>query len=65
MKLVNLTLKIPEGSEEFVKKQVMEGVKDFLVEQKRTETDSIQAEIDNDFELIKEANEPKEEIKGD
>ena len=56
LKLVNLTLKVPKGSEEFVKEIVCRELNEFVTKTKKATIDEVDAEIRSEVKLIKEAN---------
>lgn len=56
MNIVEMTIKVPDGSQEQIKRRAVDEVKEWLIGQKTTETSAIEAEIEADFELVEEAN---------
>lgn len=55
-KLVEITLQIPEGSEDFVKMIVCRELHEWVTQTKKAEVEQIDAEIRSKIKLVKEAN---------
>ncbi len=56
LKIVDLTLKVPKGSEEFVTEIVCRELKEFVTKTRKADYDQIKAEEKSEIKLIKQAN---------